>query len=85
MAPMRTVNAREANQQFSALLGQVERGEEVLITKHGRAVAVMTPPRPPQMSKERNRAILAALELTKKGVAWGTRPPATPTTRYRAE
>jgi len=68
---MRTVTAREANQQFSNLLSRVERGEEVLITKRGNAVAVLMPPRPPQMTKERNAAILGALKLTQKGLPWG--------------
>ena len=33
---MKKVNARAANQGFSALLSEVEAGEEILITKHGR-------------------------------------------------
>lgn len=68
---MMTVNARQANQQFSQLLSRVERGEEVLITKRGKAVAVLMPPRPPQMTKERNRAIVQALRLTAEGLPWG--------------
>ena len=31
---MRTVSARQANHEFSALLSRAERGEEILITKH---------------------------------------------------
>ena len=75
---MRTVTAREANQQFSALLTRVERGEEVLITKRGKAVAVLMPPRPLQLTREQNRAILEALKLTQMGLPWGqnvNRPP----------
>lgn len=40
---MRTVTAREANQSFSKLLWCVERGETVLITKHGKPVAEISP------------------------------------------
>lgn len=43
---MRTVTAREANQNFSKLLADVEQGETVVITKHGRPVAEFRPKRP---------------------------------------
>ncbi len=36
---MKTVTARVANQSFSRLLGEVEQGETVLITKNGKTVA----------------------------------------------
>lgn len=40
---MRTVGAFEAKTQLSALLDVVERGEEVLITRHGKPVARLVP------------------------------------------
>ncbi|HEY2048615.1 MAG TPA: type II toxin-antitoxin system prevent-host-death family antitoxin [Caulobacteraceae bacterium] len=40
---MRIVTAREANQNFSRLLTEVEAGETVVVTKHGRAVAELRP------------------------------------------
>ncbi len=40
---MRIVTAREANQNFSKLLGVAEAGETVLITKNGRTVAELRP------------------------------------------
>ena len=40
---MRTLNAREANQQFSKLLAAVEAGETVVITKKGQPVAEIRP------------------------------------------
>ena len=43
---MKTVSAREANQGFSELLAQVERGQEVLITKRGTPVAKLSPVEP---------------------------------------
>ena len=43
---MRTVTAREANQHFSKLLAEVEAGETVVITKHGRPGAEFKP-KPP--------------------------------------
>lgn len=39
----RILTAREANQQFSKLLANVEHGETVRITKHGRTVAELRP------------------------------------------
>ena len=43
---MRTVSARDANQQFSRLLSAVEEGETVFITKNGRTVAELRPRAP---------------------------------------
>jgi prevent-host-death family protein len=70
---MRSITAREANQGFSDLLSKVEQGEEVLITKHGRPVAVMSPYRRPAMTPERKAAIERALELMRKGLPFGGR------------
>ena len=43
---MRQVDAFEANNKFSQLLDLVERGEEIIITRHGKAVARLVPPKP---------------------------------------
>jgi prevent-host-death family protein len=40
---MKTVGTFEAKTHLSALLEQVERGEEITITRHGRAVARLVP------------------------------------------
>jgi len=40
---MRSTTARDANQNFSKLLADVEKGETVLITKNGRTVAELRP------------------------------------------
>lgn len=40
---MQTIGAFEAKTHLSALLEQVERGEQVVITKHGRPVAKLVP------------------------------------------
>jgi len=40
---MVTVNLAQAKAQLSALLDKVEAGEEVVITRHGRAVAHIRP------------------------------------------
>lgn len=40
---MQTVGAFEAKTHFSALLDKVEKGEQIVITKHGRMVAKLVP------------------------------------------
>lgn len=40
---MREVSVREANQNFSRLIAEVEGGETVIITKNGRPVAKVAP------------------------------------------
>jgi prevent-host-death family protein len=42
---MKEVGAFEAKNSLSALLDLVERGEEVTITRHGKPVARLVPPR----------------------------------------
>jgi prevent-host-death family protein len=40
---MRSTTARDANQNFSKLLAEVEKGETVIITKNGKTVAELRP------------------------------------------
>ena len=40
---MKILTARVANQNFSKVLGEVEQGETVLITKNGKTVAELRP------------------------------------------
>jgi prevent-host-death family protein len=72
---MKTMTAREANHGFSDLLARVERGEEVVITKRGTPVAVLSPYRRPAMTPERQAAIARAIELMAKGLPWGDAEP----------
>jgi prevent-host-death family protein len=69
---MKAVSARDANHGFSALLSRVERGEEVLITKRGQPVAVLSPYRPAAMTAERQAAIEHAIKVMAKGLPWGS-------------
>jgi prevent-host-death family protein len=43
---MRNVSAAEANRHFSKLLREVQSGESVTVTSHGRPVAVIQPASP---------------------------------------
>ena len=45
---MRTAGVREARQNLSALLDEVKKGREVVITEHGRPVAKLVPPDTPR-------------------------------------
>jgi prevent-host-death family protein len=45
---MRTVGVREARQNLSALLDEVRKGREVVITERGRPVAKLVPPDRPR-------------------------------------
>lgn len=72
---MKTVSARLANHEFSALLARAERGEQILITKHSRPIAVLSPYRPPTMTAERKKAIQHAIQMMKKGLRWGDTLP----------
>ncbi len=68
---MKTVSARQANHEFSDLLSRVERGEEILITKRSKPVAVLSPYRAPLMTAERRKAIRHAVNVMAKGLSWG--------------
>jgi prevent-host-death family protein len=62
---MKTVGAFEAKTHLSALLEQVERGEEVTITKHGRAVARLVPV--DDISRDRLGDTVARLRAFRQG------------------
>lgn len=47
MAEMKTFNVHEAKTQFSAILALVSAGEEVIVAKAGRPVAVISPYKQP--------------------------------------
>jgi prevent-host-death family protein len=49
---MRSIGAFEAKTHFSALLEQVEEGNEIIITKHGKPVAKLSPIEPQKISRE---------------------------------
>ena len=72
---MRAVTAREANQKFSELLSDVEDGEQVLITKHGRPVAVLSPYQQAQLRPEREAEVARVIELMERGLPWRSGGP----------
>ena len=59
-----TVTATEANRSLSRLLREVERGKRVVITSHGRKVAVMSPAEEQRPTREQRLAALEKLKET---------------------
>lgn len=70
---MRTVGAREANQQFSRLLREAEGGKEILITRNGEPVARLVPARTMRNSQARKKALAEMIRLMNKGLDLGGR------------
>jgi prevent-host-death family protein len=62
---MRTIGTFEAKTHLSTLLEQVERGEEVIITRHGRAVARLVPVG--VVSRDRLEDTVARLKSFRRG------------------
>ena len=62
---MRSVGTFDAKTHLSALLEEVERGEEILITKHGKAVARLVPAG--VVSRDRLKDTAARLTAFRRG------------------
>lgn len=59
---MKTVGAHEAKTHLSSLLDEVERGETITITRHGKPVAQLVPSPPSAEERvNRNREVLEEL------------------------
>lgn len=69
---MRAVSAREANQAFSRILQEAEDGAEVVITRRGKPVAVLSP-FSARRSREQEEAVDHAIQLMRKGLPIGGR------------
>jgi prevent-host-death family protein len=62
---MQTIQASEAKTHFLRILDDVERGESVIISRHGKEVALISPKA--QNDRERvQRAIDSILEIRKR-------------------
>ena len=72
--PMKKVSEHRANHEFSELLSRMERGEEILITKRSKPVALLAPYRPPRLTPERQAAINHAIGVMTQGLPTGARP-----------
>jgi prevent-host-death family protein len=66
----RSVSAREANQQFSRILRDVEAGAEIVVTRRGQPVARIVPAQPPgerRLTPEQEAAHARSMERLRKG------------------
>ena len=70
---MRSVSAREANQQFARILGEAANGEEIVITRRGKPVAILAPYRQAPLTPEQETAIEELVEMMKRGLVHGGR------------
>lgn len=70
---MKTIGVLEAERDLSALLRDVERGEEVTITREGKPVARMVPPAAPagQESVSDLERTVAEMKAARVGVTLG--------------
>lgn len=67
---MREIGAFEAKTKLGQLLHRVEAGEEIVITRRGKAVARLVPPRQ-AVDAEQARAAAANIRAMSKGVTLG--------------
>jgi prevent-host-death family protein len=68
---MREVGAFEAKNKLGQLLDQVEHGEEIIITRRGRAVARLVPTESGFDRDKARRAVAGILELSKGATLGG--------------
>ncbi len=67
---MHEVGAFEAKNKLGQLLDRVAAGEEIIITRRGKAVARLVPPRA-DLDPDRARTAVAAIRAMSKGVTLG--------------
>jgi prevent-host-death family protein len=67
---MKEIGAFEAKSRLGQLLDMVERGEEVVITRHGRAVAKMVPTSPGH-DRDKARRVADQLLEASRGLTLG--------------
>ena len=67
---MREIGAFEAKNRLSSLLDEIERGEEIVITRRGRAVAKLIPARSP-IDAEQAKSAARRINHRRRGVRLG--------------
>jgi prevent-host-death family protein len=70
---MEHVGAFDAKNHLSSLLERAEKGEEIMITKHGRPMARLMPPKPvgPAFDPEKARKAIAKMRKIRKKMKLG--------------
>lgn len=67
---MKNIQATKAKAQFSEILDEVERGETVVITRHGKAIVRMTPVAEDRQSQIRD--VIAKMKQLRLGTKGAT-------------
>jgi prevent-host-death family protein len=67
---MKNIQATKAKAQFSEILDEVERGETVVITRHGKAIVRMTPVAEDRQSEIRD--VIAKMKQLRLGTKGAT-------------
>lgn len=68
---MREVSLREANQNFSACIAEVEAGESLILTRRGEPVAEIVPYTGKKLDPRKEAARKRLLALMDAGHDWG--------------
>jgi prevent-host-death family protein len=66
---MTSISYYEARTHFSELLDQVARGKRILITRHGRPAALLTPP--PEDSRKDVKQVVREMKALRRGNTLG--------------
>jgi prevent-host-death family protein len=72
---MRRVSLREANQNFSACIAEVEAGERLILLRRGKPVAEIVPYTKKRLDPKRAAAHRELMELLREGIPMGGVPP----------
>ena len=71
---MRQVSLREANQNFSSCIAEVESGEHIVVTRRGKPVAEIRPVALDELTATREAARKRLLALMDAGLQLGGKP-----------
>jgi prevent-host-death family protein len=72
---MRRVSLREANQNFSSCIAEVESGERLVLLRRGKPVAEIVPYSEKRLDPKREAARKRLIALMRKGIPMGGVPP----------
>jgi prevent-host-death family protein len=72
---MRRVSLREANQNFSSCIAEVEAGERLVLLRRGKPVAEIVPYTKKKLDPVREAARKRLIAIMKQGIPMGGVPP----------
>jgi prevent-host-death family protein len=72
---MRQVSLREANQNFSSCIAEVESGERIVLVRRGKPVAEIIPYSGKRLDAKREAARKKLIEIMRQGASLGGKAP----------